>query len=40
MANEREVQEKLAILQQLQGEAETLQRRIVELELLLSLIHI
>ncbi|OYT35024.1 prefoldin subunit alpha [Archaeoglobales archaeon] len=34
MANEREVQEKLAILQQLQGEAETLQRRIVELELL------
>ncbi len=34
MAAEREVQEKLAVLQQLQAEAEALQRRIVELELL------
>ena len=34
MANEKEVQEKLAVLQQLQSEAEILQRRIVELELL------
>ncbi len=34
MTNEKEVQEKLAALQQLQSEAEVLQRRIVELELL------
>ena len=34
MASEREIQEKIAILQYLQGEAETLQRRIVELELI------
>jgi len=34
MASEREIQEKIAILQYLQGEAETLQRRVVELELI------
>ncbi len=34
--NEREVQQKLAALQQIQVEAEAVQRRIVELELLLS----
>ncbi|MDI9646029.1 MAG: prefoldin subunit alpha [Archaeoglobales archaeon] len=34
--NEQEVQRKLIYLQQLQGEAENLQRRIVEMELLLS----
>jgi prefoldin alpha subunit len=33
---DREVQEKLAVLQQLQAEADTVQRRIVELELLSS----
>lgn len=34
--NEQEIQRKLVYLQQLQGEAENLQRRIVEMELLLS----
>ncbi|MEM2070324.1 MAG: prefoldin subunit alpha [Archaeoglobaceae archaeon] len=34
--NEQEIQRKLIYLQQLQGEAENLQRRIVEMELLLS----
>ncbi len=34
--NEREVQQRLAALQQIQVEAEAVQRRIVELELLLS----
>jgi len=34
MASEKEVQEKIAILQHLQNEAEGLQRRLVELELL------
>ncbi len=34
MASEKEVQEKLAVLQQLQSEAEVIQRKIVELELL------
>ncbi|WP_290598041.1 MULTISPECIES: prefoldin subunit alpha [unclassified Archaeoglobus] len=34
MASEKEIQEKIAVLQYLQGEAETLQRRIVELELM------
>ncbi|WP_202319329.1 prefoldin subunit alpha [Archaeoglobus neptunius] len=36
MASEKEVQEKIAVLQYLQGEAETLQRRIVEMEVLES----
>ena len=36
MSSEKEIQEKVAALQYLQGEAETLQRRIVELELLES----
>jgi prefoldin alpha subunit len=36
MSSERDVQEKIAALQYLQEEAETLQRRVVELELLES----
>ncbi|WP_456468341.1 prefoldin subunit alpha [Archaeoglobus sp.] len=34
MASEKDIQEKIAVLQYLQSEAETLQRRLVELELL------